>query len=140
MNRLFVPAALAFALAGGMAIAQTPTTPAPDAQQPALAVQQPAQRHHNSQREVKRLSKELKLTADQSSKLEQIFADRDQKLEELQANSQAQDSHKQMRAIRKSTDEQLATVLTPDQMQQMKSMHHGHQQQPATQPLTPQTT
>lgn len=135
MKRLLVPAALAFALAGGMAVAQTPTTPAPDAQQPAH------HHHDNPARDVKRLTKELNLTPDQASKLEPIFADRDQKIAALQANNQAQpqDVHKQMREIRKSTDAQLATVLTPDQLQQMKAMHHEHGRHgaPGTQPLTP---
>jgi hypothetical protein len=32
----------------------------------------------------------------------------------------------QMKAIHQQTMQQLATVLTPDQLQQMKSRHHGH--------------
>jgi len=139
MKRLFVSAALVFALAGGMAVAQTPTTPAPDAQQPA----QRAHHHRdNPGRDVKRLTKELNLTPDQASKLEPIFADRDQKIAALQANNQVQpqDLHKQMHEIQKSTNEQLATVLTPDQLQQLKAMHHEHGRHgaPGTQPLTPQ--
>jgi hypothetical protein len=30
-----------------------------------------------------------------------------------------------MKAIHQNTEQQLATVLSPDQMQQLKSMHHG---------------
>jgi len=137
MKRLLVPAALAFALAGGMAVAQTPTAPAPDAQQPAH------HHHDNPGRDVKRLTRELNLTPEQASKLEPIFADRDQKIAALQASNQAQpqDLHKQMHEIQKSTNEQLATVLTPDQMQQMKAMRHEHGRHgaPETQPLTPPT-
>ena len=31
-----------------------------------------------------------------------------------------------MRPTGKDSEQQLAVILTPDQMQQMKSMHHGH--------------
>jgi periplasmic protein CpxP/Spy len=44
----------------------------------------------------------------------------------------------QMKAIHQQTRQQLATILTPDQMQQMKFRHHGEgapaQAQPTTQP------
>jgi hypothetical protein len=30
-----------------------------------------------------------------------------------------------MKALHQSTEQQLATILTPDQLQQMKQMHHG---------------
>jgi protein CpxP len=40
-------------------------------------------------------------------------------------NGQPQDFRQQMHAIQQSTNQQLATVLTPQQLQQLKSMHHG---------------
>jgi protein CpxP len=44
----------------------------------------------------------------------------------------------QMRAIHKDMRQQLATILTPDQLQQLKALHHGHgnpnQPQPNTAP------
>jgi len=140
MNRLLVPAALVIALAGGVAVAQNPTTPAPDGQK---------HFHHrapNPQHQAERLSKVLNLTPDQTAKLTPIFADRDQKMAALFGSGQAPspDKREQMHAIQKSTNEQLATVLTPEQLQQMKSMHHGRgdgprgHHGPGTQPLTPQ--
>jgi protein CpxP len=123
MNRLFVPAALAIALAAGVAVAQNPTTPPPDGQRHF--------NHHHApspQRQAEHLSKELNLTPDQTAKLTPIFADRDQKMKALWGNGQQQsqpDFRQQMHAIQKSTNDQLATVLTPDQLQQMKSMRHG---------------
>jgi Spy/CpxP family protein refolding chaperone len=142
MNRLLVPAALALALAGSVAVAQNPTTPPPDGQKH-------FNHHHspNPQRQAEHLSKTLNLTPDQTAKLTPIFADRDQKMAALFQNQQLapQDKHQQMHAIQKSTNEQLATVLTPDQLQQLKSMHHEHGDQmrhgrPGTQPLTPQAS
>ncbi|AEU36481.1 hypothetical protein [Granulicella mallensis] len=142
MKRTLLPAALALVLAGSVAFAQQPqTVPAPDAQQPAAA---PAHHHHhapNPQHETKRLAKQLNLTADQQAKVEPILADRDQKLTALHADTTLapQDMHQQMKAIHEAAEQQLATVLTPDQLQQLKSMHHGHrghgqEQQPSTPP------
>jgi Spy/CpxP family protein refolding chaperone len=34
--------------------------------------------------------------------------------------------HEQMKAIHQNTQQQLATVLTPDQIQQLKAMRHNH--------------
>jgi protein CpxP len=119
MKRLIFPAALALALSGSMAYAQ-----------------QPMHHHHppSPERETARVSKQLNLTPDVSAKLEPIFADRDQKMQALMANDQLapQDKHKQMHEIQKSTEQQLATVLTPDQLQQLKDMHkeHGHHGHP----------
>jgi protein CpxP len=135
MKRLILPAALAFALSGALAVAQQPqqaAAPPPDAQQPAG----PGHfRHHppSPEREVAHLTKQLNLTPDQASKLEPILADRDQKVAALMSNSQLapDDLHKQRHEIEKSTQEQLATVLTPDQLQQMKAdRHHGRHGHP----------
>lgn len=143
MKRTLLPAALALLLAGSIAVAQQPqAAPAPDAQQPAAA---PAHHHHhhapNPQRETKKLSKRLHLSADQRAKVEPILADRDQKLTALQADSTLapQDMHQQMKAIHEATEQQLATVLTPDQLQQWKSMHHGHRGHDQEQPAPPTT-
>jgi Spy/CpxP family protein refolding chaperone len=125
-----------------MAVAQTPTTPPPPDGQKHF-------NHHHApspQHQAEHLSKALNLTPDQTAKLTPIFADRDQKIASLWGNGQAPspDMREQMHAIEKSTHEQLATVLTPEQLQQMKAMHHGHGEgphghhAPGTQPLTPQ--
>ena len=139
MKRIILPAALALVLAGSAAFAQqTQTTPAPDAQQPAAAPHH--HRHPSPERETARLTKQLNLTSDQAAKIEPILADRDQKMKDLWSNTELapQDKHQQMRAIHQSTQQQLDAVLTPDQVQQLKAMHHGHrgngQEQPATPP------
>jgi Spy/CpxP family protein refolding chaperone len=141
MKRLLIPAALVLVLAGSVAVAQSPasTTTPPDAQKN-------FHNHHapSPERQAAHLSKELNLTPDQTAKLTPIFADRDQKIAALRGNGQAPspDMRQQMHAIQKSTNEQLATVLTPDQLQQMKSMRHGRGEHgrhgQGTQPLTPQ--
>ena len=45
-----------------------------------------------------------------------------------------------MHAIQRDTEQQLAGVLTPEQVEQMKSMHHGGHHGPGGQPNTPSPT
>ncbi len=136
MKRILVSASLAIALSGAFAFAQsTTTTPAPTGKH---------YRHHqhDPQQEAAWLTKKLNLSPDQTAKLEPILADRSQKMAALRSNTAL--SHEELRAqahaIHESTKQQLATVLTPDQLEQMKSMrphrHHGTplQGQPQTAP------
>jgi periplasmic protein CpxP/Spy len=118
MKRLVLSTSLALALSGTLAFAQDapPVT---------------ARHHHhvhNPQRETARLTKRLNLSSDQAAKLEPIMASRDQKIDALKSNTSLtpQDLKQQMHALRKDTRQQLATVLTPDQLQQLKARHHGH--------------
>jgi protein CpxP len=133
MNRMLLSTSLAFALATSLAFAQQAETPAP------------ATKHHhthNPQREAAKLSKKLNLSSDQTAKLEPILADRDNKIAALKNDTtiSAEAMKQQMKAIHQQTREQLATVLTPDQLQQLHSMHHGHGrgQQQQSAPPTPQ--
>jgi protein CpxP len=134
MNRLLLPTSLVLALCSTVVFAQQETAPPP-----------PAKHHHahNPQREAARLTKELNLTADQSAKLEPILADRDQKITALNNDTTISPmiAKKQMHAIHQQATQQLATVLTPEQLQQMRALRrHGHgapaQTQPQTQPQT----
>ena len=133
MNRMLLSTSLALALATSLAFAQQAETPAPAAKH---------HHAHNPQREAAKLSKKLNLSSDQTAKLEPILADRDNKIAALNKDTTlSHDAMKQqMRAIRQQTREQLATVLTPDQMQQLRSMHHGHgrDQQQQSAPTAPQ--
>lgn len=125
MNRIACTAILASLLTGSLAFAQQSS--APD------ATPTPTQKvmHHRAPdpaRETAHLAKRLKLTPDQSAKLQPILADRDQKISDARANTSlsSKEVHHQIRAIHEGTMQQLSTVLTPDQMQQMKAMHHHH--------------
>ena len=138
MNRTVLIATFAALLAGSLAFAQAPLTPAPDAQQPA---QTAAPAHApNPHRQAMHIARQLNLSRDQAAKLEPIFADRDQKIAALRADTslQPKDARRQMRAIRESTEQQLSSVLSPDQLQQMKALQQAHahrgQPQPATAP------
>ena len=136
MNRIWLSTSLALALSTGLVSAQQ--TDAPPAQAPT------AHHHaHNPQREAARLSKTLNLSSDQTAKLEPILADRDQKIAALTSDTTISPMimKKQMHAIHQQTRQQLATILTPDQLQQLKSRHHGESApaQPQPQP-NPQST
>lgn len=143
MYRAYLPKALALTvLAAGITFAGAQQTqPAPDAAVPQTSA--PMHGHHmaDPQHQAKRLSKELNLTPDQTSKVEPILADRDQKMQALWTNSALApaDRRQQMKTIQQDTEQQMAGVLTPDQLTQLKAMrHHGHhgmhdQGQPPTQ-------
>jgi periplasmic protein CpxP/Spy len=144
MKRILLNSALAVTLAATAAFAQQSTQqPSSDA-----TTQQPAGHygHHgrhgkmDPQKAAAHLGKRLNLSADQTAKLEPIFADQQQKMVALRSNtSLTQDQRReQARAIFKDTHDQLAGVLTPDQMQQLNSMRHnfrgGKRPQPQQQP------
>jgi len=138
MNRATLPAALVLVLSASLALAAQQPAPAPDAQAPA-----PTHRHHapDPQKEIARLTKELNLTPDQATKVTPILADRDQKVATLQSDTTLTEDarRQQMKAIHKATEQQLDAVLTPDQREQMKSLHHEHEGGKGgdqTQPLT----
>jgi septal ring factor EnvC (AmiA/AmiB activator) len=131
MNRLLLSSSLALALSGTLVFAQQTAPPAPTSSHHA----------HNPQRETARLTKKLNLTADQSAKLEPILADRDQKIAALTNDTTISSvvMKQQMKTIRQQTRQQLATILTPDQLQQLHSRRHGHATPTQTQrPANPQ--
>jgi len=123
MNRTLLTAALALSLVGTAAIAQQ-TAPAPQNDAPAQH-----ERHHSPDphKMAMHMSKKLGLSPDQTAKLEPILADRQQKMQALRADaSLTPDQRKQqMRAIGKDSRDQLAAILSPEQMQQLKAMRHG---------------
>ena len=132
MNRLFLSTSLALALSGSLVLAQQ--------QQDAPAAPSAKHHAHNPQREAEKISKKLNLSADQTAKLEPILADRDNKIAALKDDTTISPvvMKQQMRAVRKQTRRQLATILTPDQLQQLKVHHHDNgapsQNQPQTNP------
>ena len=84
--------------------------------------------HHrpNPQRQAEMISRKLNLTPDQTSKIEPILASRDQQMEALRSNSQLapEDRHAQMKTINQGAEQGMSTILSPDQMAQLKEMHH----------------
>ena len=130
MKRLLLSTALTLALAGTAAFAQQAQPTLPENSSPNANAPYHHRGHHapNPQKQAEMISKKLNLSADQTAKLTPILADRQQKTQALfQDQSLTQDQRRtQMKAIRENTQQQLATVLSPDQMQQLKTMRHGH--------------
>jgi protein CpxP len=140
MNRTILNTSLALFLSAGLVAHAQQTPAAPDStQQPSAAWHH--HRHPSPQREAAMLSRRLNLTPDQTSRLEPILADRDQKLATLKSNTalSEQDFKQQRHAIQADTMQQFQSVLTPEQLDQMKAMHHRgprgqNQNQPAPAP------
>ena len=131
MNRTLLAATLALALTGTFAIAQdTNSAPAPDSQTQAQSPTQAQPRGHhrapNPHRQAMRLSRQLSLTSDQTSKVESAFTSRDQQISAIQSDTTISPlvAQEKVREVRKQTHQQLSTILTPDQLQQMRQMHH----------------
>ena len=125
MKHILVATSLALSLSFGAASAQQ----APD---PQTQTQADAPRHHhapNPERQAAMLSRKLGLTPDQTSRLEPILATRDQQMQAIWQNQQLtpQDRHSQMHAIQQQTLQQMSGVLTPDQLTQLRAMHHHHE-------------
>jgi periplasmic protein CpxP/Spy len=130
MKRLLLSTSLALALSGSLAFSQ---------QQDATPASTAKHHHaHNPQREAAKLSKKLDLSPDQTARLEPILADRDSKIATLtnDITISPEVRKQQMHAIRQQTRQQLATVLTPEQLQQIESRHHGQGAPAPTQPQT----
>lgn len=128
MKRLFLSTALTLALTGTVVFAQQAQPTLPENSPNANAPYHHRHRAPDPQHQAEFLSKKLNLSADQTAKLTPILADRDQKFQALMQDQSLtpEQRHEQMRAIHQSTEQQLATVLTPDQLQQLKTMRHGH--------------
>ena len=133
MKQQLLSAPMALILTGVIALAQlqaqTPQTPS-DA--PPQATQGDHHgphhrgfRHPNPTREAEFLTKKFSLSADQTTKLESIFTAQDEKLKALHTDAASTDKRSQFQAIHTETEQQLATVLTPDQLAELKKFHHG---------------
>jgi len=130
MKRILIHSTLALTLAASAALAQQ--TAAPTDTQNSATAQQPAAnsgRHHqfDPHKAAQHMGKKLGLSEDQTAKLEPILSENQQKVQALRADTNlTQDQRReQMKALHQNMQTQLASVLTPDQMQQLRSMRHG---------------
>ena len=138
MNRIFAISSLALSLGCGAAFAQqTPDAQAAPQQAPdtQAAPQQTPEtqgyRHHHSpnpQKQAEFIGRRFNLNPDQTLQIQHIMETRDQQVEALRQNAQLspQDRHQQMRTLNQQSDQQLGTVLSPDQLAELKAMRHRH--------------
>ena len=128
MKPTMLAAALALTLAGSAAFAQMPAQNDPAQQN---LSQNTARRHAmDPHKAAMRIGRQLNLSPDQTAKLEPILADRQQKVIALRSDTSLTDIQrkKQMHVIAAGTRMQMANVLTPDQMTQLKAMRRKHMQ------------
>ncbi len=140
MKRLVVTTSLALSLSFGAAYAQQTTDP-----QATAPATQGEYHHHtpNPHRQAEHLSRKLNLTPDQTAKIEPILAARDQQMHDLMGNAQLspQDRHQGMHSINQQAEQGMSGILSPDQMAQLKAMHHrGHHGQGGDEQPTPAPT
>ena len=141
MKNAILSAALVLTFAAPAAFAQA--MPSQDPAQQNQVQQNPAQqdgsqhRMPDPHRAAMRIGRQLNLTPDQTARLEPILADRQQKVQALRANTSLTDDQRraQMRTILQGTRLQMANILSPDQMKQLKELRrHGGQQEGADAP------
>ena len=123
---LFLLAALAFATAGTSFAQTAPTAPAKHTRQ--HAPKDPAKM---ADHKASKMAKELGLTADQETKVEQLLLARQQETAALKAKygTDRNAGRAEMKAAHEKYAAQLKTILTPEQyakFDQMKDQHHGH--------------
>lgn len=108
------------------------------AQAPAAPVQGAPRHtdHASPHKAAARIGRELNLSADQQARLEPILAERRQKAAAVWANTQlsAAERHQHLKVIHRETRAEMSSVLTPEQMRQMKAIHHARHA--ATTPTT----
>ena len=123
-HALFTAALILGSLTSASAMAQAPAQDAAPTQQREM--------HHNPHRQAMHLGKKLGLSTDQTARLEPIFAQHRDQVQALRQNSNLtpEQRHAQMRDLNRNTHQQMAGILTPDQMEQWKQMRkqHRHQQ------------
>ena len=128
MNKSLLPLFAAFALTIGTAAAQT-TTPAPGDGRGRMEQRSP---EDMAKRQSERMSTELGLSADQTTKVQQILVARGQEMQAMRG--QAKDAgnrdqmREQMQANRAKYDAQFKEVLTADQYTKYTSMEANRMQ------------
>ena len=124
MNRTLLSAALLLSLAVPAAFAQAAPAPVQD-----------QHRTHNPHKAAMKMGRKLGLSQDQTAKLEPILANRRAKMQALKADTTLTPDQKkaQRRAIQGDTRTQMGSVLTPEQMTNLKQMRRDRKRAMKTQ-------
>jgi len=128
MKQIVLTSALLLSFAGTAAFAQA-TAPQAQTAAPQTQVEHKHHRHaHNPHEVALKMSKKLGLSQDQTAKLEPILAERQQKMKTLRGDTTltADQKKDQRRQIQDNTRTEMSGVLTPDQMQQLKTARQTH--------------
>lgn len=128
MKQIVLTSALLLSFAGTAAFAQTAAPQAQTAVPQTQATQKHHHRAHNPHKTALKMGKQLGLSQDQTAKLEPILAERQQKMKALHDDTTltADQKKDQRRQIQENTRTEMSSVLTPDQMQQLKTARQAH--------------
>jgi Spy/CpxP family protein refolding chaperone len=95
----------------------------------------------NMEKRLDVMTQQLNLTNDQRDKLRPILKQETERIKEIRSNPNLTQNeiHKKTQMVRKSTRQQIAQVLTPDQNKQWREIQEGHHaaNNPAGQPDHP---
>ncbi len=84
----------------------------------------------NADQRLQMMTKQLNLTADQQEKIKPMLESQNQQMQALHQDTSLsqEDRMSKMQQIRQSTNEQIKSVLNPDQQQKFEQMNsrHGH--------------
>ena len=119
MKKLMFPLLAAVAISFSAA---AQTTPPQEGARPRRSPQEMADN------QTQRLSKDLNLSADQLTKVQQILTARAQEMQALRADGSARPTREQMQANRAKYNDQLKQVLTPDQFAKYTTMQANRRQ------------
>jgi protein CpxP len=144
---------LTLGLAGTAAFAQEDTTTPPAQTNNNTQDMHQQGMHHrgmSADRQLRRMTKQLDLTADQQAQVKPILESQDQQMEQLRQDKtmSRQDRRQKMMDIRQDTSQKIEGVLNDTQKQKYEAMHknmkengmhHEQQTQPeSTSPQQPQ--
>ncbi len=143
---------LTLGLAGGAAFAQESTTTPPAQTNDNMQGMHHQSMHHrgmSADRQLKRMTKKLDLSADQQAQIKPMLESQDEQMEQLRTDKtmSRQDRNQKMMSIRQDTSEKIEGVLNDTQKQKYESMHksmkengmhHEQQSQPESTPEQPQ--
>jgi|GEM_PF-788401 len=126
MKKYLLPLFAAVLFSAGTAAAQTATTP------PAGRMERPqGTPEERAAQQSKRLTQELGLSADQTTRIQQIMLSRDQEMQAMRGQGQSgatrEQMGEQMKANRTKYDAQFKEVLTADQYTKYTQMEAKHQ-------------
>jgi Spy/CpxP family protein refolding chaperone len=138
MRKIWIRIMAACVLSGLVGIAQymfawqetAGAPPAPQQTRPARG---------RAERELQRMSQRLNLTEEQKAKILPILQERNKQLDDLRANSSLPqgEARAKAREIRKSARQQIAQILTPEQIEKERAMRRGGRSNSSGQPGQP---
>jgi len=136
---------LTLGFAGGAAFAQDQTqTAPPESNNTNMAPMHHQHRRMNSDRQLKRMTKQLDLSADQQTQIKPILDSRNEQMQQLRQDktTSREDRREKMQGIQQDTNQKIEAVLNDTQKQKFEAdqakmkehmnRHHMHQQQNST--------